>query len=32
MTGLEIGLETEEADPLGGYERDEPFELFPDEG
>jgi hypothetical protein len=32
VAGQGIGLETEEADALGGDEGDEPLELFPDEG
>ena len=32
VAGLGIGLETEETDALGGDERDEPLDLFPDEG
>jgi hypothetical protein len=32
MAGQRFGLETEEADALGGNERDEPLEFFPGEG
>ncbi len=32
VTGSGIGLETEEADPFGGDERDERLEFFPGEG
>ena len=32
VAGRGISLEAEEADTLGGNERDEPLELFPDEG
>jgi hypothetical protein len=32
VAGLGIGLETEETDTLGGDQRHEPLDLFPDEG